>query len=449
MKIKDKNIYLILISVYFLAIISTLILKKDLFMVVNISVLIIIISIFLLKDNYVLFIMGLITVMLSNGISKYITIFQYAPIYIYILMLIKVILNKSKKNYDIGLTIIILISITFSFIPLIIYKQYNLINILYSIFKRYGFLILIIFLMNMKELDIQSKIEKVLKLIILVNFPIFMIQFLMNIDRDFITGFLGDNFTGIIFQLMSIILCINLSNYYNKKTKIKNVVFWIILMIIYSAIAEVKFGFFVLAIILFSFFIFIKRGIKSLIILGISLILMLGGYNLYMDRYSHQDFLNVKFLQYYLIEQNYSGRSLNRLGFKDKIDFQVFQNNKYDSYFGKGIGTGNPSKFKFLQGDVNKNYDYLKYYWFTIPYVYIETGIIGTVLFILMYIYSMYKCIINIKKYYTSITIILINIVNMLFLIYNNSMLSYEITFIYWALYAEFLKKVKRESENA
>ncbi|WP_346975753.1 hypothetical protein, partial [Clostridium perfringens] len=321
--------------------------------------------------------------------------------------------------------------------------NFNLVNILYSIFKKYGFLILIVFLTNIKKFNILNSIDKIMSFFILLNFPIFIIQFFYGIDRDFITGFLGNNFTGIIFQMIIIVLCIKLAKYYNGKSSIKTILFWSSLALLYSALAEVKFGFFVLVIIISYYFIFLKKGLKSILILIVLSITIITSYKIYMQNYSYQNFLDVNYLEYYLVEQNYSGESLNRFGFKKRIDYEVFNNNKYKEYLGAGIGVGNPSDFKFLKGNININYDYLKYYWFTLPYLYLETGIIGTVLFILIYIYSIIKFAKDIKKDELSLSLFLIGIVNILFIIYNNSILSYEIPFIYWAIYSEYINRKK------
>ncbi|EOU2054540.1 hypothetical protein C4D30_14160, partial [Clostridium perfringens] len=117
-----KNRYAILsiLITYFISIIGSFILKKDLVYITSLIFIIIIISIGLLKNNVILFFSAMIFIMISNGISKYIGIFQYAPMYFYILMLIKLIFIRNKVIKDKILIVIISISIIISIIPLLV-----------------------------------------------------------------------------------------------------------------------------------------------------------------------------------------------------------------------------------------------------------------------------------------------------------------------------------------
>jgi O-antigen ligase len=270
--------------------------------------------------------------------------------------------------------------------------------------------------------------------LLIVNMPIFALQFYNGIDRDFITGMFGNNMTGIVSQLFLIVICIKLKDLYFNKINIINVLMWLVMSIIYFAIAEVKFGFFSISILLLIFFIFISRGISSIIAIALAALIIVGGYNVYMTTYSQQDFLNYKFLERYLVEQNYSGDSVNRISFKSRIDDVVFHNDKIDKLVGKGLGSGNPSDYQLLKGTLYDKYDYLKYHWFLLPYLYLENGIIGIVLFVAIYVFILIKSYVCYVRYKSEqgLLVFLTSIVNLIYLLYNNSILTYTIMTIYW-----------------
>lgn len=118
-----------------------------------------------------------------------------------------------------------------------------------------------------------------------------------------------------------------------------------------------------------------------------------------------------------------------------------------DRLIGSGIGSGNPSNFNFLKGSVNKKYDYLKYYWFSLPYLYVESGFIGTVIMLLIYIYILIMNYINFKTKGLELSLLsfLVGIVNLMFMVYSDALVNYSSLFITWCFFALATKEVGKE----
>lgn len=173
-------------------------------------------------------------------------------------------------------------------------------------------------------------------------------------------------------------------------------------------------------------------------------------YSFFVSIYPAHDFLSKTFLQSYLVEQSYgAGDTLNRFGFKETIDAIVFSGSQNEILFGKGLGSGNPSDSAFLQGEVYREYGHLKYNWFILPYLYIETGMLGTVFFLLIYIVPLLFALNEFWRRGSEMAIVLflMGITNIIFLPYNTGLFSYGVTTIYWIYFAMLLQEKQKSAD--
>ena len=446
MEKEKNNLIYITIGAYLLTFIASIILKVNFIILLSVAIVGVAFTLVALNDEKILIISGVLISFLYYGLKDISGIFQYMPLYITALMIIDILIKNKKFEDDMVLKYLISLSLVLGILPLILNFDINITNIIYALLKRYSFIIIYIYIKcsSLDYINIDQILSFILKVVLLINLPIFVVQFIQGVDRDFICGMFGDNMTGIICQLFLIQLCIKLKDYYYEKVTTINMFAWVIITVVYSSIAEVKFGFFVAAIFLAVFFIFIERKLKSVIIIAVLGVLFVVGYLLYMQTYSQQNFLDKDFVRGYLVEQNYSGDSINRFGFVKKID-NAMSSTTVDKLIGGGIGSGNPSNFKFLRGSLNRKYDSLKYYWFSIPYLYVETGFIGTTIMLLIYIYIFIISYLNFKNYNSELSLLafLISIVNFMFIIYSDTLVNYTTLFITWAYFALSIKEVK------
>ena len=429
---------------YLLLGIASLIIKKDIISILNMLLLISVFTYILLKNTKLLLIAILIGAVFFQKIGEYNSMFQYFPIYIYILMLIEIIIKK-KNKVAVGKTIIIfaIISFLLSLVPLIETK-FTIGNLILSSLKRYGFIIVFIFGINIEsnKIGIYEILMKYLGIILIFNIPIAIFQLNQGFNRDNITGLLGNFRTGIVICLFAFYISFLLYKHYISEISTLKLFLVVIIALIYCAIAEVKFGFVIIAIILLAYFSIFQGKVKSMVLISIFSSAFILLYSVFVSLYPTHDFLNKEFMVHYLYEQQYSAGSVNRFSFKSDLDNSVLQTNT-DKLFGKGIGSGNVSKNSLFRGEINKEYDYLKYYWFALPYLYLETGLIGMVLYCLIYIIPIIISINIIKKTknYKVITVIFMSIINLIFLVYNDSILDYSTIIVYWLITGMIFKE--------
>lgn len=426
---KDYYIYFYLLVTVILTITS----GKDILLLGNVVLLGGIVSFAFLKNEKILLLFTILVSLIYEGIPSFGT---YIVMYMYVMMLISLLTRKEKISIDRTILIVGGISLLLSVAPLLA-NGISIPLLLFSVLKRFGFLIVYIFTINIRSLNNKFKkmIMKFIIVILIINFLFALVQFEQGIlTQDFITGFFGGGMTGIVMYLFMLYISILSGAHYQKKLSTLLYLILTLIPVVYAAIAEVKIGFITTGVLLIIYLLIINRSYKSFLYLIICVFVFLNLYTLFVKIYPAHDFLNEEFLETYLVEQNYGDEgSVNRFGFKSQIDEIIFSNNT-EVLFGKGLGSGNPSEMEMLKGDLYNQYDYLKFRWFTIPYLYVETGSVGTTLYILIYLIPLISAIRYFwkKKTALSVTLILMGLTNMLYLPYNSGVFHYGITTVYW-----------------
>lgn len=438
--INAKNILIIYSFLFMLS----LLLKVDMVMLGNIVFNGIVLTYIGLKNEKIVIILAIFTALFYSKLIQISSVFQFLPIYIYILMLTQILIKKKIKiNKTIAL--ISMISLVLSLIPLI-QIEFTLGNLFMSLMKRFGFIIVLTFGMNISK-DKEILWEKIIGnigVILIINLPLVYLQFKAGFDRDNITGVFGDFKTGVVIYLFIFYITLFIYRHYKKEISTLKLFIAIGLALFYCAIAEVKFGFVVLAVLLLIYFIFFQKKIKSIVLIIIFTISFVTVYSKFIEIYPKHDFLNKEFLIKYLYEQDYSGGTVNRFSFVNDLNESVLKDN-YERLIGKGIGTGNVSKNNYLKGEVNKEFDYLKYYWFTLPYIYLEQGLLGIILYFLIYTMPLIQGIRMLirEKDNRGIIVIFMSLSNLMFIIYNDAILDYSIVIVYWLIIGSILTQNK------
>ncbi|MDN3450108.1 hypothetical protein QMA09_07890 [Planococcus sp. APC 3906] len=440
----------LLIAIYSLLALSlTVAIKQDAFLYLNLAIVGAMFTFLLLKNEILLL---LVTVMMSifhEGISVIIN-GTYIMIYLYGLMICSLLINKRKIELAPSVMVFVAVAFVLSLAPLIITGT-SLPILIISTLKRFGFVIVFVFALNIASIYEKSSksVNRLIIIVLIANFLVAVIQYLQGTyNQDDITGFFGENTTGIFMYLFMFYLAIISGMHYQKRLSTLKYLLLTMIPIIYSAIAEVKIGFVSIAALLLVYLVFINKGIKSMVMLIACSVIFIWSYLFFVSLYPEHDFLNTSFLEDYLVEQSYGGdQTINRFGFKPTIDSVVFEDNDSEVLFGKGLGSGNPSEMDLLMGEVYRDYDYLKYSWFTIPYLYIEAGWVGTLAFLMIYVMPL---IITIKEYKReksalAVVLILMGITNFIFISYNAGLFSYGVTTIFWVYVAMLINHRKLE----
>ena len=357
--------------------------------------------------------------------------------------------NKLEK-------VIIFSSILFIFLGFMS-NYYNNFDILkYAWAVRNNIRIFIFFVASSYFIDFSmvNKTNRLLKIAFTFNTIMVLIQFFtLPFAADFIGGIFGHS-VGVantyIHILLLYFLCYSLVNYLNRQISVITLLYYLIPIFLISAVAELKI-LYVEAVILFIIIsLFSKKSIQSVFkFLLIGIMLLVGTIVtlpiLVQISPFFKDFFNIENILK-IAGGSYTGQDdISRLKAISYVQTRFFHNDVIKNWIGIGLGNAEQSQFSFLQSPLFLQYERTRYNWFTLPFVMVETGLIGVVIFIYPYIYALIELILKVKKEpSTIIAIALLSTVPLLY-IYNLTLRT-EIGYLFVYLIASHLPKSSKVS---
>ena len=447
-EIRKNYIIPVFISAFFI-LISSILLRINLIVYLAILLISLIVGCYIYRSEKRVFIFSIWSILLSSFFGQFIGIISYLPYICFFILLIKLaekkFINHENLKTDRFIIFMTFILSTINILALM-YNGYetNLVLIIFYSLKKFSYIILYIFFINLKiEKKYILRQVKIFILYAFIQFPFLVIQFLNGVERDDITALFGYRATGVLLQYLLYMIVILIV--YNKKIcKFKHMdITLMILSLIYCAIAEVKIGFFIIPIIFISTLLLKRKGIKLTLVLVIILVSIKPIYGLFASIYPDHDFISNKNFNTNYMSTGYGEDKVNRSEFMPILQTTIIDTNE-KLLFGTGLATTNPSTYKILEGSIYKNYGYLNFDFFALPYLIIENGIIGTIIWLMIYVYIIAKNLYFYLKYKDdeSIIIISIIIINLLFVYYNNSIITSPIIiFMTWFLISFFNNK--------
>lgn len=358
---------------------------------------------------------------------------------LYCLLLFRGIFKIKNTSLYIPTTIVILLF--FSYIPGIILNGVDIGNIVWGI--RSQFYSLIIFYATASFITYYD-IEKIFKYF-------FYFQFLnvtCAIYQYYVLGYYQDLNNGAFINgggqdiFCAILLAYYFYRYINRKCKLWEVTFILISSLYIAAIEEEKFIFIEFAIILIYYFLTSKLSLGK-IILGLSSILFLS-FSLTIlsdiNGESNMEVLTNKnaFMDYATMTGG--GYGLPRIGSSTVIEHKFFTQG-WQSFWGLGIGRCEESSTlgNMIDTTFYNIYGWLHYDYFPIQLTFLQTGWIGTGLYILFFIsllltnfYEKMKCPLEYKYIYDVVIVIII--ICIISIWYNATLRSYNSLIPYFIL---------------
>ena len=289
-----------------------------------------------------------------------------------------------------------------------------------------------------------------------INFLITLVQFfVLNKTGDYLGGIFGVekgcNAYTVIF--MSIIVAKSILYYLSHKERVELCVMKCGMALIISALAELKFFYavFVMIIILAVLFTDFSRKKITIIITSIG-ILYLGVFILGKLFPTSVAILSLEgYLNLALSDKGYtSSGDMNRLT-SVPIVWKMFMDTWKKRLFGLGLGNCDTSVFSFVNTAFSKRYRYLNYSWFSIAFMFMETGILGLSCYILFFVLVFILANKKEKKHesnknYCQLSKIM-SILCLLIIIYNSSMRTEAGYMAYFILALPFIKSESRISK--
>lgn len=231
---------------------------------------------------------------------------------------------------------------------------------------------------------------------IIVLYQSFFMSYVEGAIGDFISGLYsnGENRGGnaSLCWLMCIGVIYSLVSYFYRRTKIKQVVFWIICSIIISALNETKIFYINLVIISIVSIIITKKSIKTIFYVVISLCLISMGINLLYH-------FNSKFINFFnsnniieYAESSYSKGGMDRIS-AIGYSYNNYLNTFKEKVIGIGIGNADYSSIDCFTSDFYKRNSSSGYTFFSTSMTVIETGSIGLISYLLILFSSFFSAL--------------------------------------------------------
>lgn len=371
---------------------------------------------------------------------------------------ISFVLRKCLIVFKCYLPLLILVAVFFVYTLILYFANYQ--SVFYYIWgfrNNFRFYVaFFVYILFFSEEDSDNYL-KLFDIIFWFNFVVCLIQyFVFGHDQDNLGGIFGvsQGCNAYINLFFCIVITKSFIDYLNKKEKL-----WVMLLklsasLIIIALAELKFFYIEIIVIvcvavLITDFTWRKLIIILFTIIGIGLGIII------------LTLVFPQFADYFVIDSMIDSLSsdkgytnsgdINRLTALPTISKNIL-NEPHEKIFGLGLGNCDLSSIELLNSPFYNEYSYLNYNWFSISFLFLETGYIGLVLFVLFYIIcfilslKMYKSG-SARKDFCQIAMIM-SIICTLSVVYNAA-LRLEIAYIvYFTLALPFISAKRKNTYN-
>lgn len=382
----------------------------------------------------------------------------FLPFYIlYLISKINVLMKKKSTRYLLFIVILFLIHC-------IVGSVINFNSIFYFIWGfRNLFRFFCVSLCAILVFDDSDK-DNLMKII----HQLFVFNAIICFSQYFILGYWGDAIGGIfrlgdsggnsgVIYLLIIENINNIINYLNKKCFFKKVSFFMLITILIAIIAELKIIYIFIILIVLLSLLLNKFSLRTvMIVLSIICVLILGFSTLKMIDPETAEILNIEKLMDYAggEDHGYSTEyDISRTRAFSQINEYFFSNSIRLKIWGYGLGHCDVSSaFRFFNSKFAELYnDLLHYTWFSHAMLYLETGIVGYILYLSFFTYIIIYCLKKRKldkiNYNFYNFIIILGILSIIMTFYNSVLRNDISYFVYVVLVFPFVVKVK-ENKN-
>ena len=285
-----------------------------------------------------------------------------------------------------------------------------------------------------------------------LNFAVTLIQyFAFNIAQDYLGGIFGsgEGSNGFTIIFLAIITTKSLLNYLNHKEKFYVLLIKCVMALIVAALAELKFFYllFILIValaVLITNFTFKKLAVVLLSVVGVyfGVAILLLAFPDWAEWFTIDSILETA-----LSTDGYTGAGdMNRLT-SIPMAWDMFLTTWPKRLLGLGLGNCDTSAFSFLNTPFFQNFGYLHYNWFSISFMFLETGVIGLACYVAFFIMVYHYAGKRLKGgdgegLYCQLAKVMC-VVSLVLIIYNQSMRTEAGYMVYFVLALPFLENKK------
>lgn len=331
-------------------------------------------------------------------------IIQYLADYVNLLLLMNLLLCPRKKLEvlkKLKLPLAVMCSILLLNLFSSVANQSGLIHFLWGLRINLRFLVVFVASAVYFDKSAVKAVRKLLYFIVAMETVFCFSQYvLLGIRGDLVGGTFGDHGTGMILTFFSIVFLFVSCLHMEKKASLSTCVLILLLGVGVCAIGEGKAIVVFDAAVFLCIFLFSKRlSQKFQIVLFSALGILLATYLIGIFYSGFSNFFQLSVMQKYLTQGGYGNAQINRLN-----GIQIIS--KYltplQQWIGVGLGNAASSQFPDLIGVYYQQYKNLCVDWFAFSYYYMESGIIGLVLYLAFFV-SCYLAYRKIDKVHRSV----------------------------------------------
>lgn len=325
---------------------------------------------------------------------------------------------------------------------------------LWGIRNKFRFLVFFIACMKFLDWENADRYIKLLDKLFYLNFAVVLIQyFIFDVKQDYLGGIFGvaegNNGNTVIY--MSIIIIKDVQDYLNNRKRLYQLVIKCGMALLIAAFAELKFFYIVFIFIVGMSIVVTDFTLKKFVI---GILAVLGAYAsslILVQIFPYwKDWFNISsILETAMSASGYTGAGdINRLNGMSII-WNRFLNNWPSRFFGLGLGSCDSSSISIFTTVFYKRYSYLHYNWFSLPFLFLETGILGifcyVMVFVQIYFYAGRRAKNGTGKIgYCQLAQVMAVVVLML-VIYNQSMFTEAAYMVYFVLALPFIRSKKMD----
>lgn len=254
-------------------------------------------------------------------------------------------------------------------------------------FRLFGFFMACVAFLNMDDVE---RIMKLFYAFQIVNVFVSLFQFyVLGLRQDNLGGIFGSSsgcngYSNVFFCML---LCYYALFCLSGKKPIKYLVIICCSTLVLAAMAEIKFYFFEFAIIMLIAVVVYVHKVRAFAVAALSVVALLTGLQVFASVFpdSYASLFNVKAMTDYSTK-SMAGYELSRFGAFGEINQLIFNNDPVKELFGVGFGGAEmSSSIPMLNSAFYYRWGYLNYRWFSHQMWYIETGLVGFILFVSLF----------------------------------------------------------------
>lgn len=316
-----------------------------------------------------------------------------------IVMLLFLFIQKLSISHNVYIFVGIILSVVLLSLVVFLIRDYS-----FSLFidsMRYKYLVYIFFLTCVALLKPKDiiKAKRFFKTLFWINIVVCLVEYVMGYYGDFLGGTFGviRGVNGYLNIIIVITMAIYVTEYFAKMVSLYQVIMAFSACMVIVAMGELKVVLFELIFIITLAMFFNGISFRKIVLVVFGTIAIIFGITLMGKIFSTSgmDFYTSGAIMRYMGANGYTGQGdFSRLNAIMRISVEFFRLEPFKMLFGYGLG------YAYYGSSFFDRYQTLHYQWFADSFIYLESGILGMVLFEGFFVAVFQKCKKAAKKNY-------------------------------------------------